>query len=176
MTTHPHSAQMASCALAPARNTHQHPRLAGAQFREPTTAAEVRALAREVIKRRNERDFRARFHVITGLPASIIDTDPRYEYSRTACEQITKRFWMTPAERIIDEVANRNGLKAEQLMARRRLQALVRARHEAFYELYDKTKLSLPQIGRKFGMDHTTVLHGARKHAARNGLPLLSGH
>lgn len=29
------------------------------------------------------------------------------------------------------------------------------------------TRLSLPQIGRQLGLDHTTVLHGIQRHAAR---------
>jgi chromosomal replication initiator protein len=42
-----------------------------------------------------------------------------------------------------------------------------RPRQALMHRLYATGRWSLPQIGRFFGRDHTTVLHGIRAHEAR---------
>jgi hypothetical protein len=73
------------------------------------------------------------------------------------------------ARRIVDEVATKHGFTPEELFARRRQNALVVARHEVMWRLKrEATAWSLPQIGRYLGgMDHTSVLHGVRRHQER---------
>lgn len=74
----------------------------------------------------------------------------------------------TAADRIIAEVADKHGLTVPEVKSDRRAATIIDARYEAFYRLAKETPLSLPQIGRKFGgFDHTTVLHGIRKHEQR---------
>lgn len=69
-------------------------------------------------------------------------------------------------------VAFKHGLEIEDLAGPRRFVHLVVARQEMFYEMISRTNLSLCQIANfAGGRDHTTVLHGVRKHAERNGLP-----
>lgn len=69
-------------------------------------------------------------------------------------------------------VAFVHGVKVEDIDGPRRYQELVRARQHVFYELRARTNLSSTQIGRLCGnRDHTTVLHGIKKHAEMNGLP-----
>lgn len=60
-------------------------------------------------------------------------------------------------------VAGAYGLDLRMLTSRRRSQKLVRARQIAMYLACDLLPgCSLPQIGRAFGRDHTTVIHARR--------------
>lgn len=65
-------------------------------------------------------------------------------------------------------IAKRYGFTIRDLKARSRLKHLVRARQHVMWQLREDTPMSLPEIGRFFGgLDHTTVLHGVRRHQAR---------
>lgn len=76
---------------------------------------------------------------------------------------------------IVADVAERRGFTVDELIGPGRHKRLSRARHEAFALIYAQGRLSLPEIGRRFGgRDHTTVLHGIRAHKARQaGEPQL---
>lgn len=65
---------------------------------------------------------------------------------------------------VIAEVTAETGVSRDGIMSRRRGAGLVRARWIAFRKLRDKG-LTLPQIGRLFDCDHTTVLYGLRSLA-----------
>jgi chromosomal replication initiation ATPase DnaA len=70
--------------------------------------------------------------------------------------------------RIATAVAKAHGISFRDLIGKRRLRYLVRARQEAMYLMVRFTTLSLPQIGTILGdRDHTTILYGARVHAHR---------
>lgn len=72
------------------------------------------------------------------------------------------------AYEIIREVCIKYGLTKPELFSARRRNPLPEARHEAMYRMSKETQLSLPAIGRKLGgRDHTTVIHGIRKHTAQ---------
>lgn len=65
---------------------------------------------------------------------------------------------------IIQTVARFYRLSVVQMMANRRMPALVRPRQIAMYLCRRLTYRSLPEIGRYMaGRDHTTIMHGARK-------------
>lgn len=69
---------------------------------------------------------------------------------------------------ILREVAFRNGLTVEEMLAATRKKTFAHARQEAMWEIRQRTKLSLPQIARRMRLkDHTTVLHGVRRHEER---------
>lgn len=73
---------------------------------------------------------------------------------------------------IMATVAAARGTTVMALKSQGKTAGLVRIRHEAMYLVARNTHLSLPLIGKLFGdRDHTTVLHGIKKHADRNGLP-----
>ena len=66
------------------------------------------------------------------------------------------------------QVAAKHKVSLIDIRSPRRDRPTVRARHEAFWRMKQETRLSLPQIGRFMGgRDHTTVLHGIRKHEER---------
>lgn len=74
---------------------------------------------------------------------------------------------------ILRETTRKHNVSIEDICSKRRSYSIVLARHEACYRLRDETTLSYPQIGTVLGdRDHTTVMHGVRKHAERHGLPL----
>lgn len=58
-----------------------------------------------------------------------------------------------------------------QLLSERRDAALVEARQAAWLLARELTTASLPAIGRAFRRDHSTVLHGLRRAAARLAAP-----
>ena len=63
---------------------------------------------------------------------------------------------------LIRAVARRHGVTVREIMGRRALSHLVAARRAAIVAIYDNFPDSLPQIGRLFGRDHTTILHHVR--------------
>lgn len=54
-----------------------------------------------------------------------------------------------------------------QLTEKRKARQVSHKRWEAF-KVFREAGYSLPEIGRFFGMDHTTVLHGLRQLEARS--------
>lgn len=69
---------------------------------------------------------------------------------------------------IIRAVAHASGLTRAEVMGRCRHKSVVSARQAGMWIAQRGTRRSLPEIGRAFGgRDHTTVLHGVRKVAAR---------
>jgi chromosomal replication initiation ATPase DnaA len=68
-----------------------------------------------------------------------------------------------PSGRIVESIINKVCIKYEvhkkTLMSKARTQDIVRARNIIHNLLHEKYKLSLTEIGRYFGQDHTTVLH-----------------
>ena len=80
--------------------------------------------------------------------------------------------WTAPMVVIARQVAAWHRVTVLALRGEGRSRKLVIARQEAFYRCRRELGRSLPQIGNFFGRDHTTVLHGIRAHASRNGLPM----
>ena len=69
--------------------------------------------------------------------------------------------------RMIDEVASEHGLVADEVMFGKRKREYVRARAHV-WDRMRREGITYVQIARLFGMDHTTVIHGVRRH---NGQP-----
>lgn len=68
---------------------------------------------------------------------------------------------------IIRHVAIHRGLTANDVKSLRRTRAVIQPRQEAMYLASVMTTRSLPEIGRQFNRDHTTVLHGLRRIKAQ---------
>lgn len=69
---------------------------------------------------------------------------------------------------IVNEVCSARRVSVAEVMGPGRSRYLVDARHEIYYRLRKETVLSLPEIGRRLGgKDHTTVIHGIRRHEAK---------
>lgn len=77
-------------------------------------------------------------------------------------------FPAAPWRDIVKEVCVKHGMTFAEIRGHCRARDIVAARHEVCYRLATETPLSLPAIGRRLGgKDHTTVLHGIRKHRER---------
>lgn len=77
---------------------------------------------------------------------------------------------------IIAEVAARHDLRPEEITGPERWKRNCRARYEAMWLARQavgrdgKPLYSLPQIGRFFNRDHTTVLNALRRHEEQSGI------
>lgn len=60
----------------------------------------------------------------------------------------------------------------DEMLSRDRRYRVVHARHDLMYRLRAELRWSLTRIGLMLDCDHTTVLYGVRKHAARCSLPV----
>lgn len=78
------------------------------------------------------------------------------------------------AQRVVEQVAWRYGMKPALILGRSRQPNVVRARQEAAWELR-KLNLSYPQIGAVLDRDHTTVMAAVRKVEAQRTQPLVHG-
>lgn len=73
---------------------------------------------------------------------------------------------------LLDDVCQDYGFSRTEILSERRHRNVVIARHDLMYRAARDTLISLARIGRMMnGRDHTTVIHGVRRHCERNGLP-----
>jgi chromosomal replication initiator protein len=100
-------------------------------------------------------------HALTGQPLT-----------EELCAQVLKD--LLPAERALDaeviqrEVARYYKIAVDELRGERRVKHVSHARQVAMYLCRTLTQASLPEIGKKFNKDHSTVLTSVRKiEAAR---------
>jgi len=82
---------------------------------------------------------------------------------------------------IIRSVSESTGFSIDQLVGLSRRKPLTAARHAVMYRArcedarrrqIGAPRLSTPHIGRILNRDHSTVIHGAERHAIANGLPM----
>ena len=78
---------------------------------------------------------------------------------------LTKLF-----HRMAVESAKKHGIQSSVIFGRGRRSRAVLARQEAFWRAYNETGASLTEIGRFWDRDHTTILHGIRRHEERMGV------
>ena len=91
-------------------------------------------------------------------------------------EPLAKLIDYRPAWRIIaQQVCEKHKIPLTDLQGVRRFKRLSVARREIFWRLRHELRMSLLDIARKMGKDHTTVLHGLRVHARNNPSPPSTG-
>jgi hypothetical protein len=83
-----------------------------------------------------------------------------------------KRKKETTREKIIRAVCDKYDVTLDELRGNGRNKNITFARHECFYRFRHEIKqmgrpLSLPEIGKAFCKDHTTIMHGINRHAER---------
>lgn len=69
--------------------------------------------------------------------------------------------------RILREVAAKHEMAPGLVRSENCWRAVAVARQEFMWRARKETRFSLPQIGAFIGRDHTTVLHGIRRHEER---------
>lgn len=86
-------------------------------------------------------------------------------------EATRRRLKIVTVAQLIDEAALIYSVTPGQIKGRSRTGYIVEARHWVMYHARAAGRSSLPDIGRRIGgRDHTTVIHGANKHAERHDL------
>lgn len=113
-----------------------------------------------------------RLAVVEGSPVSAIAVALNRTQNSVRGKMIANGVFAprAPSEgfaSVVGEVAGRHRMPVAVVLGQSRRKAIVRARQEAMWEVRQRTNMSLPAIGRRFGRDHTTALHGIRQHAAR---------
>ena len=68
---------------------------------------------------------------------------------------------------IAEDVAQAHRLTLDELKTPTHARRIAWPRQEAMAAMHATGRYSYPQIGRFFGMDHTSVIHGVRAHKAR---------
>lgn len=90
------------------------------------------------------------------------------ERERARVEKLKRQMDAGGVQAIIAEVALAHGVTVAEILGPRRYDALVKARHQAIIEVaIRRPAFSLPQIGRCFSRDHTTILHVLNKYGIR---------
>lgn len=70
-------------------------------------------------------------------------------------------------KRILAEVAIEHGIPPALILGKQRQRLIMAARHHAMYRMSQETDMSLAEIGRNMGRDHTTVISGIKAHQRR---------
>lgn len=102
--------------------------------------------------------------------------DPRHFHSLWAFRPISGVRARTMDE-IVIAAALRHRISVKELRGRSRVRHIAHVRQAVFLEAYSERRsngckaYSLPMIGRYFGRDHTTILHGIRAATARQDEP-----
>jgi hypothetical protein len=91
-------------------------------------------------------------------------------------EPLAKLIDYRPAWRIIaQQVCEKHKIPLTELQGNRRFKRLSIARREVFWRLRTELRMSLLDIARKMGKDHTTILHGLRVYVRDNPPPPSTG-
>ncbi len=116
------------------------------------------------------RDFNGELYVSAGNLVAALN---RARASGAEHEKIRLTALLTPHERKllrIREVCEEAGVAYDDVMGKNKTRKVCAVRQRLFYE-FREMGMSLPDIGRFFGRDHTTVLHGVNmEKERRNGL------
>lgn len=73
-------------------------------------------------------------------------------------------------KRILREVSSSSLIHVRDILGKSRSKPIVAARQETCYRMVTELNMSYPAVGRRMGLDHSTVLHSVRKHAEKTGL------
>ena len=106
--------------------------------------------------------------------AEVVEREQRA--AKLAEEVRVRREELQPRwKKIVNEVVKEHGIPFKILLSDRRSYPVIRARQECYWQLYTKTTMSMPAIGKVLKRDHTTVLYGIRKHCERHNLGCPEG-
>ncbi len=95
--------------------------------------------------------------ILMGVPITV-DLAKRSISDLMTAEEPTS----VTVERILETVAKKYGTTIDNIKGTRRTREIAYARHIAVYLLRKLTDLSLPQIGKCLGRDHTTIISSLR--------------
>jgi chromosomal replication initiation ATPase DnaA len=61
-------------------------------------------------------------------------------------------------------VCLKHAMTLEEILSKDRSGLKIKARRELFWSIRTKLKWSYPKIGKRFGLNHTTILHSVRRY------------
>lgn len=103
-----------------------------------------------------ERAARLEAERMATLPQPVPVAEPEPENTVVA--------FVSPMRALITRIAEDHGLTYADMIGKSRRKHIVQARHEAIWAVRDaRPDMSLPQIGRLFHKDRTSILHALRK-------------
>ncbi len=133
------------------------------------------AVAEQRRREQAKAEARKRADLAKQLPKPVVFksaeqiAEQRRERDRRMFEKAAEKFPITipdeqnSARSIIARVAEEHGLTLEDILSVTRKRKIMLARREAIYRVWiEKSPIGLAEIGRRFGLDHTTVLHALR--------------
>ncbi len=121
------------------------------------------------VRRQLQRAYVSPFHPsrVPTPPPQGPSADAFRQRQKDEVNAVLRRI--SPSTRIIAEVAQKHNVKASDILGKSRSRLFVSARHECCYRLVMEEDFSLPKAGHRLGgIDHTTVLHGIRRHLQRH--------
>jgi len=73
---------------------------------------------------------------------------------------------------VLKDVSRETGVSVKVILGKRRMKFITEARRLLWWRVaHECPHLSIADIGRRSGVDHTSVLHGLKRYAEINGLP-----
>jgi len=82
-------------------------------------------------------------------------------------ENTPPRLCNAIADRLTQRISALRNVPYMEIIGRRRSKTIVEARHLVWWTVRKTTCFSYPEIGRIFGVDHTSIVHACRKIDAR---------
>lgn len=104
--------------------------------------------------------------MIEPITAEQMQANYLYTLHKQGLVTIHKRP-KTTARLMAERFAMERGIDQKQFFGTTRIHTVAHPRQDCMAMLYRETNLSMPQIGRIFKRDHTTVLHGINASNAR---------
>lgn len=126
---------------------------------------------------RHYADIKKRLNKTTFV--SDVSEEPRLEDKAPErkidiSEEMIRQYQSIPSspkkiliKRIIAETEDKHGVERGILRRKCRRKPIVKARHEAMFRLKKEANCGYAEIGRIFSMDHTTIIHGVKKHETK---------
>ena len=93
----------------------------------------------------------------------------RHRLERLAMTRLDKTTQEQEMADIVEKLTSGTGISLDDILGSSRLASIARVRQAAYW--YSREGgISFNTIGRFFNRDHTTIIHGCRKHERRAGL------
>ena len=108
----------------------------------------------------------SQFDIEKSLIIHALADDPKlfiYDLPKDDVTIQQKEALLTYIDEIQKKVAEHFNISVKEMQSSRRARTVARPRQIAMYLAKQLTSRSLPEIGRKFDRDHTTVMHAVRK-------------
>ncbi len=126
----------------------------------PTKVAEF--LAQKITS--NIRELEGALRRVVAHSQLLADKEITLEMTQDVLKDMLRSYdKRTTIDEIQKKVAEHFNISVKEMQSSRRARTVARPRQIAMYLAKQLTSRSLPEIGRKFDRDHTTVMHAVRK-------------